>query len=223
MIKKKLTLLSLIPAHICLPLILAFLWNQLVYCGSRMLMKNHFHYDITTPLDLLIPVIPWTLSIYVFSFLYWPFQYLICCRLGKDHAYRFLSADFFAKTICLVCFLIFPTTNLRPPISVHGFWNLSLILLYRLDAPDNLFPSIHCLVSWLCYIGIRGQHRVGRPYRLFVLGMALAICISTLTTKQHVIPDMVAGILLAEFSYWIVHYSRLDQLYANILSKNRSS
>ena len=207
MIKKKLTLLSLIPTHICLPLILAFLWNQIVYCGSRMLMKNHFHYDITTPLDSLIPVIPWTLSIYVFSFLYWPFQYLMCCRPGKDYAYRFLSADFFAKTICLVCFLVFPTTTLRPPISEHGFWNQSLNLLYRLDAPDNLFPSIHCLVSW--------------PYRLFVLGMALAICISTLTTKQHVIPDVAAGILLAEFSYWFVHYSRLDQLYANVLSKSR--
>ncbi len=221
MIKKKLTLLSLIPTHICLPLILAFLWNQIVYCGSRMLMKNHFHYDITTPLDSLIPVIPWTLSIYVFSFLYWPFQYLMCCRPGKDYAYRFLSADFFAKTICLVCFLVFPTTTLRPPISEHGFWNQSLNLLYRLDAPDNLFPSIHCLVSWLCYVGIRGQHRVWQPYRLFVLGMALAICISTLTTKQHVIPDVAAGILLAEFSYWFVHYSRLDQLYANVLSKSR--
>ena len=221
MIKKKFTLRSLIPAYIWLPLILAFLWNQIVYCGSRMLMKNHFHYDITTPLDSLIPVIPWTLSIYVFSFLYWPFQYLMCCRPGKDYAYRFLSADFFAKTICLVCFLVFPTTTLRPPISEHGFWNQSLNLLYRLDAPDNLFPSIHCLVSWLCYVGIREQHKILWPYRLFVLGMALAICISTLTTKQHVIPDVAAGILLAEFSYWFVHYSHLDQLYANILSKSR--
>ena len=223
MIKKKFTLRSLIPAYIWLPLILAFLWNQIVYCGSRMLMRNHFHYDITTPLDSLIPVIPWTLSIYVFSFLYWPFQYLMCCRLGKDHAYRFLSADFFAKTICLVFFLLFPTTNARPPVSEHGFWNLSLNLLYRLDAPDNLLPSIHCLVSWLCYVGVRGQHKIWRPYRLFVFGMALAICISTLTTKQHVIPDVAAGILLAEFSYWFVHYSHLDQLYANILSKSRCS
>lgn len=217
--KKKLSHLSLIPEPVCLPLVLAFLWNQIVYCGSRILMKNHLHYDITTPLDSLIPVIPWTLSIYVFSFLYWPVQYLICCSLGKDHAYRFLSADIFAKTICLVFFLVFPTTNLRPPISMHGFWNLSLNLLYRLDAPDNLFPSIHCLVSWLCYAGIRGQHKVRRPYRSFVLGMALAICISTLTTKQHVIPDVAAGILLAEFSYWFVHYSHLDRLYANIFSR----
>ena len=62
MIKKKSTCLSLIPAHIYLPLIVAFLWNQLVYCGSRMLMKNHFHYDLTTTMDSFIPVIPWTLS-----------------------------------------------------------------------------------------------------------------------------------------------------------------
>ena len=145
MIKKKFTRLSLIPTHIYLPLIVAFLWNQIVYCGSRMLMKNHFHYDLTTTMDSFIPVIPWTLAIYVFSFIYWPCQYILCCQMKKEHAYHFLSADFFAKTVCLIFFLFFPTTNIRPQISEHGIWNLSLNLLYRLDAPDNLFPSIHCL------------------------------------------------------------------------------
>ena len=138
MIKKKFIRLSLIPTHIYLPLIVAFLWNQIVYCGSRMLMKNHFHYDLTTTMDSFIPVIPWTLAIYVFSFIYWPCQYILCCRMEKEHAYQFLSADFFAKTVCLIFFLFFPTTNIRPQISEHGIWNLSLNLLYRLDAPDNL-------------------------------------------------------------------------------------
>lgn len=211
MIKKKST-----PVY--LPLILAFLWNQIVYCGSRILMKDHFHYDMTTFLDSAIPVIPWTLSIYVFSFLYWPVQYLLCCRTEKEHAYRFLCADFFSKAVCLVSFLLFPTTNIRPSIGHQGFWNQALHLLYRLDAPDNLFPSIHCLVSWLCYVGIRRQRQFPRAYQLFVLGMALAICISTLTTKQHVIPDVAAGILLAEFSYWFVHYSHLDRLYGKLFS-----
>lgn len=219
MIKKKFTHLSLIPTHIYLPLIVAFLWNQIVYCGSRMLMKNHFHYDLTTTMDSFIPVIPWTLAIYVFSFIYWPCQYILCCQMKKEHAYHFLSADFFAKTVCLIFFLFFPTTNIRPQISEHGIWNLSLNLLYRLDAPDNLFPSIHCLVSWLCYVGIRRQQQLPQAYRLFVLCMALAICISTLTTKQHVIPDVTAGILLAEFSYWFVHYSHLDHLYASFFTK----
>ena len=152
-------------------------------------------------------------------FIYWPCQYILCCQMKKEHAYHFLSADFFAKTVCLIFFLFFPTTNIRPQISEHGIWNLSLNLLYRLDAPDNLFPSIHCLVSWLCYVGIRRQQQHPLAYQLFVLCMVLAICISTLTTKQHVIPDVAAGILLAEFSYWFVHYSHLDQLYANFFTK----
>ena len=104
MIKKKSTCLSLIPAHIYLPLIVAFLWNQLVYCGSRMLMKNHFHYDLTTTMDSFIPVIPWTLAIYVFSFIYWP------CQLpdGKRTCIPISECRFFRKNDMPYLFSGFP-------------------------------------------------------------------------------------------------------------------
>lgn len=69
--------------------------------------------------------------------------------------------------------------------------------------PDNLFPSIHCLVSWLCWIGLRNQKQIKTGYKIFSFLMAIAICICTLTTKQHVIVDVIAAVGLAEVSYLI--------------------
>lgn len=207
-----------IPEGMGFPLISALLWNQLVYCGSRFLMKDAFHYDFTTWLDLKIPVIPWTLSVYLGCYLFWTIQYILCAGLEKEQAYRFFSADFLAKAICLFFFILVPTTNLRPVIQAHDFWSQGLIRLYQIDAADNLFPSIHCLVSWLCFIGVRNQSRFPKAYRVFSFFMAAAVCISTLTTRQHVLVDVAGGILAAEFGWHAVHKTGFDRLYGRLFS-----
>lgn len=204
------------------PLAAAFLWNQAVYCGARLLTQGRPHYDLTTSLDRMIPVIPATLFIYLGCFLWWAVQYLFICRQKDDHAARFLSADLFSKTVCLIFFLILPTANIRPVLEISGFWENALRLLYLLDAPDNLFPSIHCLISWLCYVGVRKSASIPKGWQLFSLVMAVSVCLSTLTTRQHVIADVLGGILLAEFSFWFVHVSRLDVHYARFFFRNET-
>ena len=72
--------------------------------------------------------------------------------------------------------------------------------LYSMDAADNLFPSIHCLTSWLCIIAVINQERVPKAYKVISVILAILVCISTITTKQHVIVDVIAGVMLAEFS-----------------------
>ena len=67
-----------------------------------------------------------------------------------------------------------------------------------MDQPTNLFPSIHCLVSWFCYTGIRGRKEVPAWYRAFSCIFALLVVLSTQFTKQHYIADAIAGVLLAE-------------------------
>ena len=78
---------------------------------------------------------------------------------------------------------------------------MSTVLL----SPTNLFPSIHCLVSWFCAIGLRGT-RVSTWYKVFSYAFAIAVCISTQLTKQHYIVDVFGGILLAEISLLIGEY-----------------
>ena len=91
--------------------------------------------------------------------------------------------------------------------------------LYQVDAADNLFPSIHCLTSWFCYIGIRGRREVPKWYRVFSCLFALAVFISTLTTKQHVIIDVIAGAALAEVAYRVAGCTGFDSYYGRIAGK----
>lgn len=103
-------------------------------------------------------------------------------------------------------YISFPTTNIRSEITTSGIFSDMLRFLYNIDAANNLFPSIHVLVSWYCFIGIRNNDSIPAWYRYFSLFMAIMISISTLTTKQHVIADVIAGVFLAELTWKISLY-----------------
>lgn len=180
----------------------AVVWNQSVYYGGNFLAKNAHHWNLELWLDPLVPFLPWTVSIYLGCFLFWAVCYVWMANEETSIACRFYLADFLAKGVCLIFFLLLPTTNLRPLVPGDGLWDHLMRFVYQVDAPTNLFPSIHCLVSWLCFIGARSLPRSPRWSVWFTGLMASAICLSTLTTRQHVIVDVLGGILLAEASYW---------------------
>jgi membrane-associated phospholipid phosphatase len=71
----------------------------------------------------------------------------------------------------------------------------------------------------MCYIGIRGQSRVPKGYRIFSCVMAFAVFISTLTTKQHVLVDVAAGVLLAEVCWQIAGRTSLARWYGRIFDR----
>lgn len=213
-------------------LLLTLLWNQLVYSGTRLIAGGWPHYDLTTAADLKIPFLPWTITIYFGCYLFWGINYYLCAAqtnfqnftntaaLTVKSVYernRFFCADALAKAICLFFFLVLPTTNVRPEITDTGLWNSLMLFLYQVDAADNLFPSIHCLVSWLCWIGVRKRPDIPTPYRWFSLAAAVAVCISTLTTRQHVLADVFGGIFLAEFCYFLSGISALHRRYTAVL------
>ena len=71
-------------------------------------------------------------------------------------------------------------------------------LVYAGDLPGNLFPSIHCLESWICFRGAIGMKRTPRWYAPAMLVLTLMVFASTLLVKQHVLVDIPAGVLVAE-------------------------
>lgn len=196
-----------------IPLVIALIFNTIAYNGTRIITTSKYHYDITSPIDNLIPVIPATIIIYLGCYLYWLVNYVIGAGQEDDEAYKFLSADLFAKLICMVIFIAFPTTNTRPVLEDNGFFTEALKMLYQIDAADNLFPSIHCLTSWFCLIAVRKNPNVKSVYKIISVIITVAICVSTLTTRQHVIVDVAGGIALAEFSYMIVDKIGFTRIY----------
>ncbi len=195
----------------------AFLWNEAVYLGARQIAQSWHHYDMTTSIDRLVPFLPWTTSIYFGCYLFWCINYFLCAVQEKSECDRFFCADTLAKGICFLLFLLIPATNIRPEIIGETVWDTLMKLLHRLDAADNLFPSIHCLVSWFCWIGVRKRKDISTLYRHFSLAMAVAVCISTLTTRQHVIADVVGGILLAEVCYYFSGTTKICATYSSVI------
>lgn len=207
-----------IPKERIVPLVFAFAFNMAVYAGARMIAGDWKHYNIEGPLDRLIPFWAPSAVIYIGCYLFWAVNYMLIAQQEKQDMCRFFTADFLSRLVCFGCFLLFPTTNLRPVVEPDGFWNQVMLLVYRIDAADNLFPSIHCLVSWFCYIGIRGRKEIPMWYRGASCVMAVLVCVSTLTTKQHVIIDVAGGVLLAEACYWIAKNPALFRNYEKVLN-----
>lgn len=209
---------EIIPKRMKIPLLLAVAWNMTVYYGARLLTADSIHCDLSTSLDEMIPFVPWTILLYWGCYLFWIANYVLGSRQEEETAFRLLSADFLAKIVCLFFFLVLPTTNTRPVIAGNSIWEELMLVLYRVDAADNLFPSIHCLTSHFCFIAVRENKKIPKWYRIASLLVSVSICISTLTTKQHVLVDVIAGITLAEGSYLFVKKSGFSKRYADIFS-----
>ena len=168
-------------------------------------MKKARHFDLTTKWDEAIPFVPEWALVYLGCFLFWIINYILITRQGKEGWYQFATGDYLSRIICGLFFILLPTTNLRPEVAGDGLAQTLIRFVYWIDSPTNLFPSIHCLVSWLCFIGIRGKAYVPKWYQVFSCIFAVAVFASTLFTKQHFIVDVVAGVLLAELCYYIGH------------------
>lgn len=210
---------AIVPAYGIVPLVLAVTFNMAVYVGARILNADRRHYNIESPLDAMIPFWAPSIVIYLGCYLFWVINYILIARQDKKAVCCFFASDLFSRVICLFFFLLVPSTNTRPAVSPDGLWNQLVLMVYSIDAADNLFPSIHCLVSWLCYAGLRGHPRISDGYRRFSCVMAILICLSTQLTKQHVLIDVFGGIAIAELSLWVGKRTALGHYYENMLDK----
>jgi len=94
----------------------------------------------------------------------------------------------------------YPRPYLPPPY--RGPSELFLGWIHAVDPPGNVFPSLHVAhTTALALILHRDRPRLGA----LALVMALLLALSTLTTKQHFIVDVLAGWVLALLvSRWVL-------------------
>lgn len=199
--KKK--LLNIIPSYAYFPLVMAVLLNFLVYNGSNILVGHLPHYNFTLKIDEMIPFIPEFISIYLLAFISWIIGYIIIARESEEVCFHYLSAEMIAKLICFVFFLILPSTIVRPEIIGNGVLASLAKLVYFVDEPVTLFPSIHCLESWMCFRGSIHLKKVPSWYKYVMFISAILVFLSTVFVKQHVFIDIIGGILVVEISLWL--------------------
>ena len=101
----------------------------------------------------MTPVVPSFIIIYFGCYISWVIFYIMSVRTDKMQCAKFIAFDLMTRTVCGIIFIILPTCNIRPEIYGDDIFSKALEYLYSIDAADNLFPSIHCLVSWNCFVG----------------------------------------------------------------------
>lgn len=195
---------SFLPRFAVIPLILLILSNVTVYYGARVFnaLLDRPYLDMTCPVDKAIPLVPGFAIIYLIAFPFWYVTYFMICRCDPAKCRATVTVSIAAKLLCGLIFILIPTAGIRPVITEKGIAGSALGFIYAMDCPDNLFPSIHCFESVLCFLFITDEQKLHRGIKFFAFILAAAICLSTLFTKQHVLCDVLSGCVLAFAAYF---------------------
>lgn len=199
MIKK---VFNIVPKYAYFPLIAAVLFNMLVYKGNILITKNFNHYDLSIFIDEWIPFCSFFVVFYVLAFVQWVVGYIVISRENKETCYRVMSGEIFAKFICLLFFLFLPTIISRPEVVGNNIFDGITRFIFSYDQPVNLFPSIHCLESYLvfrCSLPLN----LPKSYKIGMFLMSVFVFLSTVFIKQHVFVDILGGIFVGEIGLFI--------------------
>lgn len=199
-----------------MPLLAALALNCAVFWLTRPFTAGAVHYDLSTGLDARIPFVPAFILIYVLAYVQWVLGYILIVRDSEALCYRVLAGEMLSKLVCCVLFLALPTAMARPEVTGTDVFSRLTGLIYALDSPDNLFPSIHCLESWLCFRGAIGAKSLSPAYKLGSLVFTLLVFASVVLVKQHLAVDILAGVLTAELGQLLAPVLHADALLARV-------
>ena len=204
---------ELLPKYARMPMLAMLALNMLAFYGTRPLTAGLLHHRMETALDAAIPFVPGFAFIYVLAFLQWLVGYIVIARDSREACFSVFSGEMISKAICLTIFILYPTTMARPEVTGSGPGAALVRLLYALDSPDNLFPSIHCLESWICFRGAVNLRRVGPGYKWGSLVFTLLVCASVVLIKQHCVLDILGGVALAELGQLLGRLTHADRIF----------
>lgn len=169
-------------------LIILYSLSGLYQIGSiRYLPINEFEMSIPFIIE----------SIWVYVALY-PFLLISAFSYNDEKNFNKVLVSFMIVLIVSLLFFQFlPVAYPREFYPLPRYYDPSVNLfnsIRRLDTPLNCFPSLH--VS-LCFLFSFFHWDESKQYFIFSMVISIVISISTLTTKQHYIADIVSGFILA--------------------------
>lgn len=215
---------KLCPRYAWLPLISVLAFNLLIFFGTKLIPHEKF-YDLSISLDNIIPFSKWFILVYILAFVQWVVCYITLAHGEKKKCYELCTADLIAKVICLICFITIPTAIFtRPEITGNDPLSFVTRIIFLIDTPaSNLFPSIHCLES---YIAIRiafSNKKLPVWFKVITVIVSLSVFASVLFVKQHYFIDIPAGILAGEIGIIITKLTGADRIFPLICKEQEKS
>ncbi|MBO6575904.1 MAG: phosphatase PAP2 family protein [Rhodothermales bacterium] len=184
-------------------------WAAL-FIGIGILTADLPGYDLRIGLDHAIPLWEWTVWIYSFCYIIPVFAVL---AVQDGHRLnRLLVAVFVSTLSAAVVYAAVPVIYPYPEIAdtVSGrflAWQVAL----DFEPGGNKLPSLHVANAFLVWLAVRSR---GRAWSWALLAAAVIISASTLTTKRHLVGDVVLGTAWAFWAWWasgILHRRWFDR------------
>ncbi len=147
-----------------------------------------------------LPFVPWFIVPYMsidLLFVAAPFL----CRTGEELRtfVRRIAGTILAAG---ACFLAFPLRFAFPRPTTGGWLGVFFDWFRELDAPFNLFPSLHIALGTLLVVTY-ARHTRGF-LRAAVIGWFVLIWASAVLTFQHHVMDVVGGFALAGYCFYFI-------------------
>ena len=149
--------------------------------------------------ELELPLVPWMIIPYRSIEILFTVTIFFLSRKALE---RYGKQMMLTMIISGLIFILFPGECgfQRPNPAELGSFGVFFKILYSLDKPHNLFPSLHITY---CYLGLRAFIDYAEKIwskLLFSLWFVL-ICFSVILTYQHHVIDLVSGLLLGYLTY----------------------
>ncbi len=212
--------LSIIPKYGYIPFICIILSSCFVFYVTRFITANMYHYDISTSVDDAIPFVPAFISIYVLAYVQWAVVLFMAMKYDRDFYYRSAAAEIGAKIFIFLFFVFMPTDMVRGEITGTGFFDWLTRLMYTIDQPNNLFPSMHCLDSWLCLRIAFKMKGVPSWFKWGNAAFSFLVFASVVLVKQHLFLDIFGGIMVAELGILLVKYLHFEKILYRLTPKS---
>ncbi|GAA3508053.1 phosphatase PAP2/dual specificity phosphatase family protein [Aquimarina addita] len=181
-----------IKAALITSLFFGVIYNFAAWYSSTLSYVPSFVFSI----EKYIPFLPWTIIPYMTSGIFFSTIFFFCKKeeqlitLSKRLLFVILVAGIFYFLVPLKFSLVKPETN--------NLWFQFLFdFIKNVDSPYNQAPSLHisfAFVFWTVFRDFKKKWRILIAFWLILLGL------STLTTYQHHVIDMVTAAILAQFT-----------------------
>lgn len=204
----------LILKHMALKCIGTMLFIGLFFAAYFYLLTNPVYPTTVMPitlLDRLIPFQPATLPLYLSLWLYVSLPPALLAT--RRELYQYGLAIAVTCIIALIIFYLWPTAV--PASTIDWPQSPDVNFLKGIDAAGNAFPSLHVATaffsaSWLHYL----LARIGTPRLILIFNWAwcIGIIYSTLAIRQHVVVDVLGGLVLGGLmAYLSLYYYKKAQ------------
>lgn len=217
---------KVLPCYIFLPILFWLIANTFAFYGSAFILGDIKRLSVKTVIDDYIPLYTPFISFYILAYLQWAICFIAISKSSRKNCYDFFSAEITGKLIAAFIFFIFPTQMVRTAITGNSVFDKLTDLLYTIDKPITLFPSLHCFESYVCSRYLARIKGIPKFAKIFCFAFSLLVFASTVLVKQHLFLDIPAGILVGELGILIsdkFHFGKFFDKISHILNKKGES